>query len=179
MGTSPLLAIRDGTKRAHWLRRLAPFALGALLLVVLRDQLADAVPKLSKAHPIVLLTIPLFFVWNQIATLAWRRLLRAVHVAEVPLAELARVRIEAQAVNQIVPAAGLAGEALRAVSADSKRLALASTATALDNAAGTLSGLVFALGAVALHAALRGGGEQLLPYALSGIAAFGMVLGAV
>jgi uncharacterized membrane protein YbhN (UPF0104 family) len=118
----------------------------------LHAQLPAALTALRRAHPVALLSIVLFFAWNQMATMAWRGLLRATGVRSPPLRKLVRLRIEAQALNQLLPTAGLGGEALRAVSAAGDgEVGAASLATVLDNAAGTASGLVFAAGAVALY----------------------------
>jgi uncharacterized protein (TIRG00374 family) len=133
-------------------RRFAPLVLVALSFVLLRRQLPDAAREIAHARPIALLCLPLFFVWNELASVAWRLLLRASGVTAAPLRRLVRLRIEAQAVNQIVPAAGLAGEGMRAVRAGGPgELAAASFATLLDNVAGTMSGLVFAIVALGLH----------------------------
>jgi uncharacterized membrane protein YbhN (UPF0104 family) len=133
--------------------RLFPLALAALLLFAFRERLPAVLRALAHAHPVALVVLPLFFVWNQIATIAWRLLLRATGVITPPLRELVRLRIEAQAVNQLVPSGGVAGEALRAVRAGGKEgWSPAALATALDNVAATIAGLAFALplGIVAL-----------------------------
>lgn len=147
----------DESSRVGWsakriFRRFAPLVLVALSFVVLRKQLPDAAREIAHARPIALLCLPLFFLWNELATIAWRGLLRASGVTVPPLHRLVRLRIEAQAVNQIVPAAGLAGEGMRAVRAGLPgELAAASFGTLFDNVAGTISGLVFALVALGLH----------------------------
>lgn len=133
-------------------------ALVVLAAVALQRQLPEAVRGVLRAHPIALAAVGLFFVWNHVATLAWRALLRATSDSVPSLTELTRLRIEAQAVNQVVPSAGVAGEALRTVrAARGPDVAPAALATALDNVAGTLAGLGFALpvGIIALagHAA--------------------------
>jgi uncharacterized membrane protein YbhN (UPF0104 family) len=143
---------RAGSRGMRVLRRLAPLLLVVLSFALLRKQLPDAAREIAHAQPIALLCIPLFFVWNELATLAWRALLSASGVTVPALRRLVRLRIEAQAVNQLVPAAGLAGEGMRAVRAGRPgELAAASFATLLDNVAGTISGLVFSAGALGLH----------------------------
>ncbi len=118
----------------------------------LHRQLPAATTALRRAHPVALLSLVLFFAWNQVAACSWRGLLRASGVKTRSLGDLVRLRIEAQAINQVIPTAGAAGEALRAVAAAGhNQLGAASLATVLDNAAGTASGLVFATGAVALY----------------------------
>src|SRR6185503_17089665 len=95
--------------------RVLPLILAGAFLIPFHEQLPAAIAAVGKAHPVALLSLPLFFVWNQLATLAWRGLLRSVGATPVPLGNLVRLRIEAQAVNQLVPTGGVAGEALRAV----------------------------------------------------------------
>ncbi len=161
-----------------WLTRrrisqVLAIALVVLAAVALRRQLPEAARGVMRAHPIALATVGLFFVWNHVATLAWRALLRATSDSVPSLTELTRLRIEAQAVNQVVPSAGVAGEALRAVrAARGADVGPAALATALDNVAGTLAGLGFALpvGIIALagHASgTAGTGSALLALGLS------------
>lgn len=137
--------------------RIFPVVLVGLLLFVFRQRLPAVLRALAHARPVALVALPLFFVWNHIATIAWQLLLRSTGVSTPPFRELVRLRIEAQAVNQLVPSAGVAGEALRAVRAAGKEaVSPAALATGLDNVAATIAGLAFALplGIVAL--AFRG-----------------------
>src|SRR5436305_30844 len=116
---------------------IAACALAVLCVVLLHRQLPAAVRALQNARPLALFSVILFFVWNYFASLAWGALLRAVGTRHHSVGQLARMRIEAQAVNQLVPAAGLAGEAVRTVSAAGPaELGAASLATLLDNVAG-------------------------------------------
>jgi uncharacterized membrane protein YbhN (UPF0104 family) len=183
---------RDGpaveeTARAGWtprrvFRQFAPLALVVLSFILLRKQLPEAAREIAHARPVALLCVPLFFLWNQLATIAWRALLRASGVTVPALHRLVRLRIEAQAVNQIVPAAGLAGEGMRAVRAGRPgELAAASFATLLDNVAGTLSGLVFALVALGLHVvqARAGMRDELRTMTLTTVAALVLLVVAV
>ncbi len=148
-----------------WLTRrrisqVLAIALVVLAGVALERQLPEAAQGVLHAHPIALASVGLFFVWNHAATLAWRALLRATSDSVPPLAELTRLRIEAQAVNQVVPSAGVAGEALRVVrAARGHDVGPAALATALDNVAGTLAGLGFALpvGIIALAGHAKSG----------------------
>jgi uncharacterized membrane protein YbhN (UPF0104 family) len=152
--------------------RLLPFALVAWLPFSQHRQLGVAATALREARPVALLSLVLFFGWNQMATLSWRGLLRGAGVKTRSLGELVRLRIEAQAVNQLVPTAGVAGEALRAISVGGRsELGAASLATALDNAAGTASGLVFATGAVALYLEADAGHADMRALLLTGTAA--------
>ena len=172
---------RAGLSAWRAVQRLSPFALVALSFVLLRKQLPGAVHALVHARPIALLCVPLFFAWNEIATIAWRGLLRASGVTAPSLGRLVRLRIEAQAVNQIVPAAGLAGEGMRAVrAARPGELAAASFATLLDNVAGAISGLVFAAGALGLRLQARAlAGNELKTLTLTTLAALALLVVAV
>jgi uncharacterized membrane protein YbhN (UPF0104 family) len=152
-------------------KRVLPFALAALIAVSLWKQIPAAADALKKTHPVALFVLVFFVAWNQVATLAWRALLRATGAAPAPLRDLVRLRIEAQAVNQVVPSAGVAGEALRAVRAGGRRnVGASSLATILDNVCGTISGLVFAVGVFAFHLTSRGG-EGRLHALMAGVAA--------
>jgi uncharacterized membrane protein YbhN (UPF0104 family) len=149
-------------------------------MLALRKQLPAAVASLKSAHPIALLSLVFFFAWNQVATLAWRLLLRATGVSPLPLAGLVRLRIEAQAVNQVVPTAGVAGEALRTVRAGRPSdVAAASLATLLDNVCGTVSGLAFATGALAFHLQTRGAERRLQALMVTAVVALVVLLLAV
>ena len=160
--------------------QLLPFVLASLVLWLLRAQLPRAVVSVRSAHPIALCSIALFFAWNQLATLCWQRLLVAAGVRAPPLGTLVRLRIETQAVNQLVPTGGLAGEALRAVrAAEPGQIGAASMATVLDNAAGTFSGLVFALSAVSLHLYALHGNRELAALLPSAGAALGLLVALV
>lgn len=162
---------------AVWLRWLLPLVLAVLLFVSLRSEFPEVGETLRNAQPVALLCVPLFLIWNHAAALAWARLLHAAGVSGIGLARLARLRIEAQAVNQVVPSAGLAGEVFRTTfAAGPSQLGSASVATALDNVAGTIAGLVFAITAVALHLFERSGPSELGPLALYGMVALILVL---
>jgi uncharacterized membrane protein YbhN (UPF0104 family) len=155
--------VADGGARVRRVAtRVLPLALAGIFLVPFREHLPAAISAVGKAHPIAFASIPIFFLWNQLATLAWRGLLRGVGASPVALGELVRLRIEAQAVNQLVPTAGVAGEALRAVRAAGGRdVGPASLATVLDNVAGLMSGLAFAACALAFHLHTRSGESSL------------------
>ena len=169
-----------GSRVWHAAKRLLPFLMAGLLLLSLHRQLPSAATALKTARPMALISLLLFLGWNQMATLAWRGLLRATGVNAPSLGKLVRLRIEAQAVNQLVPAAGLAGEALRAVSvAEKDQMGAASLATLLDNAAGTASGLVLAAGALFLYAQAHGGHADLHTLLLTMIGALVVLLAVV
>jgi uncharacterized membrane protein YbhN (UPF0104 family) len=162
------------------LLRFLPFVLVAVCAISLREKVPEATVALRRAQPIALVSLPLFFVWNHFATLSWRGLLCAAGTRRASLARLTSLRIEAQAVNQLIPTAGLAGEALRAVSAaDPGGVGAASLATVLDNIAGTMSGIVFAAFAIALHMQASAGRDQLLALALTAAPAMCLLLIAV
>jgi uncharacterized membrane protein YbhN (UPF0104 family) len=160
------------------LARVLPLILAGIFLIPFREQMPAAISAVRKAHPVALVSLPVFFLWNQLATLAWRGLLRAVGASPIRLGELVRLRIEAQAVNQLVPTAGVAGEALRAVRAAGGRdVGPASLATVLDNVAGLMSGLAFAACALAFHSYTESGGRplQALMASVAGALVFSVV----
>lgn len=172
-----------GARRSRLLRivaRILPIVLAALVVLLLARQLPAATRALAGARPIAFLSIVFFFAWNHVATLGWRVLLRATGVSPASFSELVRLRIEAQAVNQVVPAAGVAGEALRTVRAGRRSdLGASSLATILDNACGTVSGLAFATGALAYHLASRGGEDRLRALMATVLAALALIVVAV
>jgi hypothetical protein len=79
------------------------------------DMLRAAARTLGEISWLAVLALPVFCLWTLAAAEAWRRLMASSGVAAIPsLARLWLVRLEAQAVNLVVPLAGLGGEALRA-----------------------------------------------------------------
>jgi uncharacterized membrane protein YbhN (UPF0104 family) len=160
LAAAPALVSAPSAGSDGWalVRRFAPLALVVLSVALLGRDFPAAARALGHARPIAFSAIALFFVWNHVATLAWRALLRASGVTVQSLTSLVRLRIEGQAINQLVPAAGMAGEGMRAVRAAAPgELGAASLATVLDNVAGTMSGLVFSAGALLLHLQSHGG----------------------
>lgn len=168
--------LRTARPMPRLFRGLAPLLVGGAFYLTVGDEAREAWPSLVTIRPEALLVLPLFLLWNQVASVAWQGLLSALDV-RTRLGDLVRLRIEAQAVNQVVPAAGLAGEALRvARSAGPGEVGAASTATALDNAAGLLSGLVFAIGATLAHSSAE---RRLLGPILASLVGMVLVLGLV
>src|SRR5690606_33194653 len=108
-----------------------------------------ALSEAGRLLPWFLLAIALFLVLNVVAAEGWRRML----VATSPSGQAASVwrcsvlRIEAHAINHLVPLAGLGGEALKATLVARSRtraeIAMAATATVLDNVAGAVAGFAF------------------------------------
>ncbi len=172
--------MRRDERRRHafeFVRRVGPYVLGAGILVALRRQLPPAFRTLSEARPVALLALVFFVVWNHAATLAWRRLLRVMGVTGASVGQLVRFRLESQAVNQVVPAAGLAGEALRTVRVGGvEKLGPASVATALDNVIGAIAGLAFAALAVLVYVVARSNGSTLVPLLAGSVLALAVVV---
>jgi uncharacterized membrane protein YbhN (UPF0104 family) len=162
------------------LLHVLPFVLVAVCAISLREKMPAAALSLRNAQPIAFATLALFFVWNHFATLSWRALLQAAGAGKATLGQLTRLRIEAQAVNQLIPTAGLAGEALRAVAAaDRGEVGAASLATVMDNVAGTMSGVVFAAFAIVLHVQATAGRDELLALAVTAAPAMLLLLAVV
>jgi hypothetical protein len=115
--------------------------------------LATAVAALGQMSWLAALALPLFALWTVAASQGWRALMVDAGVTRLPsLARLCLIRVEAQAVNLVLPLAGVGGEALRAaVLGRQTRQGTASTASvASDVVAEVFACFVFAtLGVIA------------------------------
>src|SRR5262245_56315486 len=115
---------------------LAIWQRGALLLAASR--VADAGWVLAPAFVV-------FLIWNHVAAIGWRDLVVATSVDDPPSVWwLSLVRLESQALNLIVPAAG-----------ELARAARRGTSVVLDVITTTIAEAAFAAGALLLHPALR------------------------
>lgn len=129
--------------------------LGAVFYVRFRGEAWLAVRSLPDLGPAIVGAVGLFVLWTVTAAIGWRVLLSAA-VPEDPgrpsLARLSLIRIQAQAVNFVLPTAGLAGEGLRAVSAVGSAPLLRGSfaAIVLDNLATGVAGLVLSAAAIPL-----------------------------
>lgn len=105
----------DWRRAARWLL-LAATAGGVLLLgCKARGLLATAVATLGQISWLAVLALPVFALWTVAAAQGWRVLMVDAGVSRIPsLARLCLIRVEAQAVNLVLPLAGVGGEALRA-----------------------------------------------------------------
>jgi uncharacterized membrane protein YbhN (UPF0104 family) len=163
-------------RASHVATRFLPLGLAGLLFLSVSKQVPSAVAALRNVHPYSLWSLVSFLAWNQVATLAWRSLLRGAGVRAPALRELVRLKIEAQAVNQLVPTAGFAGEALRAIRAAApSEVGAASLATLLDNIAGTVTGLSLSIGATLLYLQARSGQSELKELVLAATVAMFLV----
>lgn len=151
----------SGKLGSHLRRRLLLILLWSLLALVFvgrfRDEVMSALGLLPDLHLAVLAALGLFAVWTCAAAVGWLALLRAAVPAGVPLPPLRRlvlIRVQAQALNFVLPTAGLAGEGLRALSAAQCPEAVRGSvvATVLDNLATAVAGLTIAAAAVPLLA---------------------------
>jgi hypothetical protein len=139
-----------GDRTTKLLIRFAPLALALVLAGIFRERVAESFRVLRDARPTILWVVPLFLLWNHVAAVGWRTVLSVVVPDDrLPSSfRLGVLRIQSQAVNAVLPTAGLGGEVLRAalaVRAEKRLLPGAMTATALDNVAGTVAGLAFAV----------------------------------
>ncbi|HEV8247264.1 MAG TPA: lysylphosphatidylglycerol synthase domain-containing protein [Polyangiaceae bacterium] len=165
----PLRNLIESRRVRACVRWLLPPVVAVLLFASLWREFPQALATIGRTRPLALLALPLFVIWNQVATVAWQRLLRAAGASEATLSALVRFRIEAQAINQLVPSAGLAGEVMRTASAaGSVRIVPAALATTLDNVAGTAAGLVFALAAITPRLLSPAGDGDFAKLALAG-----------
>ena len=138
--------------------RIVRFALLGLLWLALawvfwlrfRHDAMDALRSLPRLGLAMCEALGLFIIWTAAASAGWRALCRAAALGQngsVPsLLRLAAIRIQAQALNLVLPTAGLAGETWRAVSSSQTvadtRGSIA--AVVLDNVASGVSGLALA-----------------------------------
>lgn len=149
-------SIPPSTRRTRWRRVLSTALwLGLLALFVARfgPEILEAAASIRPLGLAVAIALCLFAAWTVAASLAWRALLGAALPgrSDVPkLTRLIALRVQAQALNFIVPSAGLLGESARAVSAVQTRSALNGSVAAvvLDNFATTVAGLAFSAAAL-------------------------------
>ena len=86
----------------------------AFLLLVSRQALVTATLTLTHLKSIALLALLAFALWTLASAVAWRALLASSGIRKTPrLGHLWLIRLEAQAVNLVLPLAGVGGEALR------------------------------------------------------------------
>jgi hypothetical protein len=99
----------------HWLT-LAITVLALLFFgLKAKSMWISAGETLAKISWLSLIALPLFCLWTLAASLAWRALIADAGVRRIPsVARLWLIRVQAQAVNLVLPLAGLGGEALRA-----------------------------------------------------------------
>jgi uncharacterized membrane protein YbhN (UPF0104 family) len=142
---------------ASWLLtllRLGALGVGTWLIVRYHATIADAATKLGDLSPLVLLALPLFWLWNHVASIGWHGLVRATgHPAPPSTWKLSLIRIQGQAVNLAVPLASVGGEALKSTLLSRRQGALAPgvSSVGLDLASSTAAAALFFVGGMALH----------------------------
>jgi uncharacterized membrane protein YbhN (UPF0104 family) len=138
---------RESLRRAlRTALRIVPLAAVVVLAVVYRDEVVSAARRLGSLHPVVFLTLPLYFAWNYLAGYSWRALLAAAAPGRtIPSAwRISILRLRSQAVNMATPfAGGVGGGALRIASTRDVGLAPAAAAAILDDIAGGVAGFGF------------------------------------
>jgi len=108
-------SIRRRNLAKRWILLVLTVAGLALLGIMGRHALRAALTVLPRISPLAWLGLLLAGVWTLAAAVAWRVLIVASGVKRIPhLATLWLIRLEAQAVNLLLPLAGMGGEALRA-----------------------------------------------------------------
>ncbi len=86
----------------------------AVLFLLSRQTLVTAALTLANLKAIALFALLVFALWTLASAMAWRALLASSGIRKSPgLGRLWLVRLEAQAVNFVLPLAGVGGEALR------------------------------------------------------------------
>lgn len=106
---------RSWRRMARWLSlALAATTLGVLVFKM-RGMLGEAVWTLGRMSWLAVLALPIFWLWTMAASAGWRVLATEAKLDPVPsLVRLCLIRVQAQAVNLLLPLAGVGGEALRA-----------------------------------------------------------------
>ncbi len=156
-GADTRQATAGATPRSR--RQLLVIAIWCVLAVVFyarfRHEVVKAVLSFPQLGPAVAAALVLFVIWTVVASEGWRVLLRAA-VPDDPgaptLARLSLIRVQAQAVNFVLPTGGLAGEGLRAVSAAGTPAAVRGSVAAivLDNVATGVAGLTISAATIPL-----------------------------
>ncbi len=158
---------------------LAVSVLGAA--AAYRHEIAAALRMLLTLHPVVLLVFPLYCTWNLLATLGWRALIRVTSPdrSSPSVARLWTVRLEAGALNLVLPFASVGGEVLRAAltSRAAKRVTGSTFAVLLDNFAAAAGGVVFTAAGLACRWQQVPGGDRVRTALL--IAAAAIAVGVV
>jgi uncharacterized membrane protein YbhN (UPF0104 family) len=112
-----------------------------------REGIGRALLAFADLDLIVLLVLPLYVLWNWIAAVAWLDLHQMLTKGVAPSSwKLSLIRVQAQAVNLVVPLAGVGGEVVRAtmLSRHSGQVAGTTSAVVLDKIADGAAGIVFA-----------------------------------
>lgn len=133
-----------------WQRSISVFMLVAaavlLFCLVRKEGTPQVIGAVRSTKWFIVLAIPLYALWNLLAVLGWRGILTALWPAkQSSVAWLLASRFAAQSVNGLVPTGGLGGEALRSAATrrDGIPIPVSVVATAADNIAGVLGGLLF------------------------------------
>jgi hypothetical protein len=143
--------------------RLGTVAAIAAVAVVYRDEVGEAFRRALDVGWVALLALPLFVLWNFVAAQGWHAIAAVTARERPPPAwRLMVYRIEAQAVNLVLPLASVPGEVLKSSLTAPSRGALmgSATAVALDTVAAFTAGLLFTILGGSLHWALVPGGRQ-------------------
>lgn len=125
---------------------LVGVAICSLVYLIRREGASQVLGAVTSARWFVLFAVPLCALWNVLAVLSWHGILRSIWPTRVnSIAWLLLSRFAAQSVNSLVPTFGLGGEALRSGAARNGGvpMAVSVVATAVDNIAGVIGGLLF------------------------------------
>lgn len=135
------------------LLRVAVLCAVGVLAFSYRVEISQAFLELAELDLIVLLVLPLYVVWNWIASLAWLDLHKILTTGAPPSVwRLFIIRLQAQAVNLVVPSGSVGGEVVRVslLSRHKSQLAGTTSAVVLDKIADGVSGVAFSLFGVLL-----------------------------
>lgn len=107
---------RSWRRMARWLSLAAAATTLGVLGFRMRGMLGEAVGTLGRMSWLAVLALPIFWLWTMAASAGWKVLATEAKLDRVPsLVRLCFIRVQAQAVNLLLPLAGVGGEALRAV----------------------------------------------------------------
>lgn len=141
--------------------RIVMFAGLLVLAYVYRQEISQSAADMARLDTSVILVLPLFVLWNYLASIGWRALHSVLARGSSPSAwRLSMIRLQAQALNLVLPLASVGGEVLRAtmLSRHSSHVAGSTSAVVLDKIADSAAGVAFSLfGIMVGFASLRDG----------------------
>lgn len=137
------------------IRIIAPVTVAALT-VFYWTEIHVALSQALEVGPFFLLLFPLFWLWNHVATMGWKPLIRLIIQTKTPsIWHLSLIRLEAQSLNLLLPlavAAPVLKTSLLAREQDS--LVGSAASVTLDTIASTAAGIMFSVVALGVHRTL-------------------------
>ncbi len=152
-------AFRSRARRARAAVALASAAGCVVAAIAWRRELVEAAKASWEVGWWALWTLPLFWLWNHAASVGWRTLLPGS--SERPSAlRLGVIRIQAQAVNLVLPTGSVGGDIVRTALVAHRPGGWTRDAppVALDTAASAVAGMLFSVAGLALFPSKSPGG---------------------